>query len=74
MQYTDSIRNITTNDFINFYQTIDILIIDDIQEFAGIIQNAEYILPYLQPSAQDGKQLILTSDRAPVLLQAWKSV
>ena len=34
VQYTDSVRNNTTNDFINFYQTIDILIIDDIQEFA----------------------------------------
>ncbi len=30
VQYTDSVRNNTTNDFINFYQTIDILI-DDIQ-------------------------------------------
>jgi chromosomal replication initiator protein len=29
VQYTDSVRNNTTNDFINFYQTIDILIIDD---------------------------------------------
>ena len=32
VQYTDSVRNNTTNDFINFYQTIDILIIDDIQD------------------------------------------
>ena len=32
VQYTDSVRNNTTNDFINFYQTIDVLIIDDIQE------------------------------------------
>ena len=36
VQYTDSVRNNTTNDFINFYQTIDILIIDDIQEFAAL--------------------------------------
>jgi len=36
VQYTDSVRNNTTNDFINFYQSIDILIIDDIQEFAGV--------------------------------------
>lgn len=36
VQYTDSVRNNTTNDFINFYQTIDVLIIDDIQEFAGV--------------------------------------
>ena len=31
VQYTDSVRNNTTNDFINFYQTIDVLIIDDNQ-------------------------------------------
>ena len=36
VQYTDSVRNNTTNDFINFYQSIDVLIIDDIQEFAGL--------------------------------------
>ena len=34
VQYTDSVRNNTVNDFIKFYQTIDVLIVDDIQEFA----------------------------------------
>ena len=33
VQYTDSVRQNTTNDFINFYQTIDVLIVDDIQEW-----------------------------------------
>lgn len=31
-QFTDSVIHNTTNDFINFYQSIDVLIIDDIQE------------------------------------------
>ena len=42
VQYTDSILHKNFNDFMRFYQSIDILIIDDIQEFAGLqgTQNA----------------------------------
>jgi chromosomal replication initiator protein len=51
VQYTDSVRNNTVNDFINFYQTIDVLLIDDIQEFTALTKDTKYILPHLQPSA-----------------------
>ncbi|MDR2362284.1 MAG: chromosomal replication initiator protein DnaA [Prevotellaceae bacterium] len=57
------------NDFLHFYQMIDVLILDDVQEFAGKegTQNAFFhIFNYLH---QSGKQLILTSDKAPVDLQ-----
>ena len=57
------------NDFINFYQTIDILIIDDIQEFAGVTKTQNTFFHIFNHLHQNGKQLILTSDRAPVLLQ-----
>ena len=69
VQYTDSVRNNTTNDFINFYQTIDILIIDDIQEFAGVTKTQNTFFHIFNHLHQNGKQLSLTSDRAPVLLQ-----
>ena len=69
VQYTDSVRNNTTNDFINFYQTIDILIIDDIQEFAGVTKTQNTFFHIFNHLHQNGKQLILTSDRAPVMLQ-----
>ena len=69
VQYTDSVRNNTTNDFINFYQSIDILIIDDIQEFAGVTKTQNTFFHIFNHLHQNGKQLILTSDRAPVLLQ-----
>jgi chromosomal replication initiator protein len=69
MQYTDSVRNNTTNDFINFYQTIDVLIIDDIQEFAGVTKTQNTFFHIFNHLHQNGKQLILTSDRAPILLQ-----
>lgn len=69
VQYTDSVRNNTTNDFINFYQTIDVLIIDDIQEFAGVTKTQNTFFHIFNHLHQNRKQLILTSDRAPALLQ-----
>ena len=55
-------------DFLAFYQKMDVLIVDDIQELASPgAQNAFFhIFNYLH---QSGKQLIFTSDRAPVDLQ-----
>ena len=71
VQYTDAVRRNLFNDFINFYQTVDVLIVDDIQEFAGktrvATQNAFFhIFNYLH---QSGKQLIMTCDRPPVELE-----
>ncbi|MGL4853141.1 MAG: chromosomal replication initiator protein DnaA [Phocaeicola sp.] len=69
VQYTDSIRTNHFNDFISFYQTIDVLIIDDIQEFAGLNKTQNTFFHIFNHLHQNGKQLILTSDRAPVMLQ-----
>lgn len=68
-QYTTSMLNREFNDFIHFYQMIDVLIIDDIQELAGKekTQNAFFtIFNHLQLS---GKQLVITSDKPPVELK-----
>lgn len=69
IQYTDAVRSNTQNDFLNFYQTIDVLIIDDIQEFAGKTGTQNTYFHIFNHLHQNGKQLILTSDRAPVELQ-----
>ncbi len=69
VQYTDSVRNNTTNDFIKFYQTIDVLIMDDIQEFAGATKTQNTFFHIFNHLHQNGKQLILTSDRTPAQLQ-----
>ena len=69
VQYTDSIRTNHFNDFILFYQQIDVLIIDDIQEFAGVTKTQNTFFHIFNHLHQTGKQLILTSDRAPVMLQ-----
>lgn len=67
-QYTDSVLHNTPNDFINFYQTIDVLIIDDIQEIttAKTQQAFFHIFNHLQ---QNNKQIIMTCDRPPVMLE-----
>ena len=69
VQYTDSVRTNHFNDFISFYQTIDVLIIDDIQEFAGVTKTQNTFFHIFNHLHQNGKHLILTSDRAPVMLQ-----
>ena len=69
LQYMDAVnvRNKIT-DFMAFYMRMDVLIVDDIQELQGPgSQNAFFnIFNYLH---ENGKQLIFTSDRAPVDLQ-----
>lgn len=68
-QYMDAVnvRNKLT-DFLGFYKKIDVLIVDDIQDLQGPgTQSAFFsIFNHLH---QTGKQLIFTSDRAPVELQ-----
>ncbi|WP_185152968.1 chromosomal replication initiator protein DnaA [Dysgonomonas sp. 216] len=69
VQFTDSTRNNTVNDFINFYQGIDVLIIDDIQELIGLEKTQNTLFHIFNHLHQNNKQLILTSDKAPADLQ-----
>ena len=69
VQYTDAVVNNKVNDFINFYQTIDVLIVDDIQYWADKKQTQNTFFFIFNHLHQTGKQLILTSDKAPVDLQ-----
>lgn len=69
VQYTDSVRNNTVNDFINFYQSIDVLIIDDIQELAGMAKTQNTFFHIFNQLHQNGRQIIMTSDRSPIVLQ-----
>lgn len=67
-QYTESVRKNTQNDFINFYQTIDVLIIDDIQEITTAKTQLAFfhIFNHLQ---QNNRQIVITCDRPPVLFE-----
>ncbi len=68
IQYTDAVRSNSVNDFLNFYQTIDVLIVDDIQEFAGKTGTQNTFFHIFNHLHQTGKQLILTSDRSPIVM------
>ena len=68
-QFTESIRNNNKNDFLHFYQMIDVLILDDVHEFAGKEKTQDSFFHIFNHLHQSGKQLILTSDRPPVELQ-----
>lgn len=65
LQYQDAAAHNHIPDFLLFYQTIDVLIVDDIQYIMGKRATQDtffHIFNYLQ---QSQKQIILTSDKAP---------
>ncbi len=68
-QFTEAIRNNEVNDFLHFYQLIDVLIIDDIQELAGKTGTQNTFFHIFNHLHQSGKQLILTSDKSPADLK-----
>ena len=72
VQFTDATRRNTVNDFINFYQTIDVLIVDDIQEWATSPKTLDTFFHIFNHLFRNGKQIILASDRPPVDLQGMK--
>lgn len=69
VQYMDAVRKNTQTDFINFYQTIDVLIIDDIQEFVGAEKTQNTFFHIFNHLHQNGRQLIMSCDREPASLQ-----
>ncbi len=64
-QIIQSIKNNAVNDFVNFYQLIDVLIVDDIQFLANKQKTQEIFFHIFNQLHQNGKQIVLTSDRAP---------
>lgn len=66
VQFTDASRKNTVNDFINFYQSIDVLIVDDVQEWATAEKTVATFFHIFDHLSRLGKQIILASDRPPV--------
>jgi len=69
VQWTDAVRFNKRNDFIAFYQTIDILIIDDIQELTGKKDTQNTFFQIFNHLQLNKKQIILTADRPPVAIK-----
>lgn len=68
-QFIDAVKNNTHNDFVHFYQMIDVLIMDDVQFLAGKEKTQDVFFHIFNHLHQNGKQLVLTSDKAPVEMQ-----
>jgi len=68
-QYIESVRNNNVNDFTNFYQIIDVLIIDDIHFLTGKEKTQDIFFHIFNQLHQRSKQLVITSDRPPVEIE-----
>ncbi len=64
-QFIDALKNKNINDFVHFYQMIDVLIIDDIEFFANKTRTQDVFFHIFNHLHQTGKQLILTTDKPP---------
>lgn len=64
-EFVHAIRNNRAREFSLFYRNIDVLIVDDIQFFSGKEKTQEEFFHIFNALHQDGKQIIMTSDRAP---------
>lgn len=64
-EFVQAIRNNRASEFTMFYRQIDVLIVDDIQFFSGKEKTQEEFFHIFNALHQDGKQIILSSDRAP---------
>jgi chromosomal replication initiator protein len=72
VQYTDAVRQNRVNDFIQFYQSVDVLIVDDIQEWATATRTLDTFFHIFDHLFRLHKQIILASDRPPVDLDGVK--
>ncbi len=69
VQYMNAVANNHFNDFMNFYQTIDVLLVDDIQFWEGKKGTQDTFFSIFNHLHQIGKQLVLSSDRSPLELK-----
>lgn len=69
VQFTDARKKNTHNDFVHFYQGVDVLILDDIHELAGKEKTQQAYYHIFNHLKLIGKQLVLTADKAPVDIQ-----
>ena len=68
-QFVAAAKSQNKTDFGNFYQMVDVLIIDDIQFLSGKSATQDMFFHIFDHLHQNGKQIVLTSDKAPVDIQ-----
>ncbi|MDR3187863.1 MAG: chromosomal replication initiator protein DnaA [Prevotellaceae bacterium] len=65
-QYTSAVQKNETNSFLHFYQMVDVLILDDVHDFAGQTKTQDTFFLIFDQLHRSKKQIILTSDKSPV--------
>lgn len=65
MEFVQAIQNNKVGDFINYYRSVDVLIVDDIQFFSGKEKTQDNFFHTFNALHQAGKQIVLTSDKPP---------
>ena len=69
LQFQEAVNHNRVPDFLMFYQSVDVLIVDDIQYFADLKGTQDTFFQIFNHLHQSHKQLILTSDRSPMELR-----
>ena len=65
VQYSQAYLQNKINDFIHFYQSVDVLLIDDVHELSGKTGTQNVFFHIFNHLHQMGKQIVFTCDRAP---------
>ncbi|MFA6597598.1 MAG: chromosomal replication initiator protein DnaA [Ignavibacteriaceae bacterium] len=65
VEFLDAIQNNKANEFSAYYRSMDVLILDDIQFLIHKEKTQEYFFNIFNTLHQSGKQIILSSDKAP---------
>lgn len=72
-QFCEAARNGNRNDFIYFYQNVDVLIIDDIQFLSGKDKTQEAFFHIFNHLQQRKKQIIITADKSPAEITGFEA-
>ncbi|MFI5253217.1 MAG: chromosomal replication initiator protein DnaA [Bacteroidota bacterium] len=65
VDFLEAIQRGSIGEFSNFYRSVDLLIVDDIQFFAGKEKTQDYFFHTFNALHQQGKQIVLSCDRTP---------
>lgn len=72
-QYTDAERNGRVNELLQFYQSVDMLILDDIQDLINKPKTQNAFFHIFNHLHLNGKQLIMSSDTCPSKLEGMEA-
>lgn len=71
-QYVEAVKDKNVNDFVHFYQMLDVLIIDDIQFLAKKDKTQEVFFHIFNFFQRENRQLVITSDKSPSAMMGFQ--